>query len=171
MHVKKILRLCHYAEHNICRAPHVCALLPPSNSMALGPIGPFCPFRGKGGFEEIDREMGLLSYQAGDLARQFQGITTGLTGGMMPDKDAVKQLADEMCDVNGAPSSRVRICVTCLKICAPRTGFLKVCGMSMSVRQHLYFHCTHLKRATRRSVAGSAGALSTLIRLPATGAL
>lgn len=77
--------------------------------MALGPIGPFCPFRSKsGGFEEIDREMGLLSYQAGDLARRFQGITTGLTSGVMPDKDAVKQLADEMYDVNGACSSCVR---------------------------------------------------------------
>ena len=52
----------------------------------------------------IAREMGLLSYQAGDLARRFQGITTGLASGMMPDKEAVKQLADEMYDVNGAYS-------------------------------------------------------------------
>jgi hypothetical protein len=77
--------------------------------------------------------MGLLSYQAGDLvdfsslltprrdniaviyppyqlqARRFQGITTGLTSGMMPDKDAVKQLADEMYDVNGFLLSLERV--------------------------------------------------------------
>ena len=69
--------------------------------MAVGPIGPFNPFRSdSGNNEEIDREMGLLSYQATDLARRFQGITTGLTGGMMPDREAVKQLAEEMGSVN-----------------------------------------------------------------------
>jgi hypothetical protein len=34
--------------------------------MALGPVGPFCPFRGdnnQGADAEIDRQMGLLSYQ------------------------------------------------------------------------------------------------------------
>jgi len=69
--------------------------------MALGPIGPFCPFRSDNpGSDEIDRQMGLLSYQASDLARRFQGITTGLTSGVLPDRDAVRQLAQEMDEVN-----------------------------------------------------------------------
>ena len=35
----------------------------------------------------------------GDLARRFQGITTGLTSGVLPDRDAVRQLAQEMDEV------------------------------------------------------------------------
>ncbi len=48
--------------------------------------------------------MGLLSYQASDLARRFQGITTGLTSGVLPDRDAVRQLAQEMDQVYSCPS-------------------------------------------------------------------